>query len=494
MISASDREIAAVATGSGTDRISRAAVVDSLREATRTLDQAMAASVQSAALSQLQPADVHGNVSREEVARVWLTNVLPALERLPIRDASGDLATRRLTEKLHKLLHVRLSQMMLEELPAAQDALGLAIDPAGGGELPRELVQPFVASLTAAALRATVTELGDVLLALPGLESLIRPPEGYLSPQPNHPPNEHRMDASAASSPTSAPASPAGRSVSQAEAVGAAEGLVRRMLEGALHGHHAAVALAEADGEVGASAEGGGGGAWGAAASPMSGKAILRLRAAEAAAERASEDQAKLATQHEALAEEHREVAHERDALLVANRQLDAELNSLRVLVDSTNERSSSLTDELRKAYEGREAAEADLTSLRASVQKQVAAAVEASQEAARRAFDVDVRHDRLASDREMSALRAACEAERAASEEARHRCARLEAEKKALERERAAMLAERAASNTRSAALAAQVEHQEATSPRDATPPREFEPDEHGWAPRYVTREEVRL
>ena len=490
MISASDREIAAVATGSGADRISHTAVVDSLRDATKTLDQAMAASVQSAALSQLQTADVHGNVSREEVARVWLTNVLPALERLPTRDTSGDLATRRLTEKLQRLLHVRLSQMMLEELPAAQDALGLSIDPAGGGELPPDLVQPFVASLTAAALRATVTELGDVLLALPGLERLIRPPEGYLSP----PPKEHRMDAyaSAASSPTSAPASPAGRSVTQAEAVGAAEGLVRRMLEGALHGHHAAVALAEADGEVGASAEGGG--AWGAAASPMSGKAILRVRAAEAAAERASEDHAKLATQHEALAEEHREVAHERDALLVANRQLDAELNSLRVLVDSTNERSSSLTDELRKAYEGREVVEADLTSLRASVQKQVAAAVEASQEAARRAFDVDVRHDRLASDREMSALRAACEAERAASEEVRHRCARLEAEKKALERERAAMLAERAASNTRSAALAAQVEHQEATSPRDTTPPREFAPDEHGWAPRYVTREEVRL
>ena len=125
MIGASEREIAAVATGSGADRISRAAVVDSLREATRMLDQAMQASVQSAALSQLQAADAQGNVSRDEVARVWLTNVLPAIERAPVRNANGELGAKKLIERLHRMAHGRLSQVMLDELPAAQDAMGL---------------------------------------------------------------------------------------------------------------------------------------------------------------------------------------------------------------------------------------------------------------------------------------------------------------------------------------------------------------------------------
>ena len=39
----------------------------------------------------------------------------------------------------------------------------------GGGPLPPALVQPLIATLTAAALRATVRELGDALLSLPGL-------------------------------------------------------------------------------------------------------------------------------------------------------------------------------------------------------------------------------------------------------------------------------------------------------------------------------------
>ena len=106
MIGATEREIATVATGSGTDRISKAAVVDSLREATRPLEPQMAASVQSAALSQLQ-ADAEGFCTREEVARVWLTNVLPALERAPPRTATGGLGTRRLTERLHRMIHGR---------------------------------------------------------------------------------------------------------------------------------------------------------------------------------------------------------------------------------------------------------------------------------------------------------------------------------------------------------------------------------------------------
>lgn len=148
MIGASEREIAAVATGSGTDKITKAAVVESLREATRMLEPAMAANVQSAALSQCQP-DAAGYCNREEVARVWLTNVLPALERAPLRTASGSLGTRRLTERLHKLLHGRLSQVMLDELPAAQHALGIAADSVGGGALRAEDVQPLVAHLTA---------------------------------------------------------------------------------------------------------------------------------------------------------------------------------------------------------------------------------------------------------------------------------------------------------------------------------------------------------
>ena len=84
---------------------------------------------------------------------------------------------------------------------------------------------------------------------------------------------------------------------------------------------------------------------------------------------------------------------------------------------------------------------------MRSNVRKQVVSAVEAAQEAARRQFDVEGVTDRLAQEREMSALRAARDAEAAASEEAHRRVERLEAEKHALERERAALLAERAAS-----------------------------------------------
>ena len=106
MIGATERQIASVATGSGSDRISKSAVVDSLREATKTLEPQLAASVQSTALSQLQ-ADAQGSCTREEVARVWLTNVLPALERVPLRNATGGLGTRKLTQVLQHMTHGR---------------------------------------------------------------------------------------------------------------------------------------------------------------------------------------------------------------------------------------------------------------------------------------------------------------------------------------------------------------------------------------------------
>ena len=115
MIAASEREIAAVAAGGdgdGTsDRISRAAVVDSLREATKSLEPAMADSVLSAALSQLTNADPQGKVSREEVASIWLTNVLPALERVPPRSANGQLTSHSLTERLLRMLNGGVSQV-----------------------------------------------------------------------------------------------------------------------------------------------------------------------------------------------------------------------------------------------------------------------------------------------------------------------------------------------------------------------------------------------
>ena len=69
MVAASERDVGQVAATATHERIHKAAVVDSLRVATRLLDPAMAKSVQSAALSLLQP-DTRGMVSREDVARV----------------------------------------------------------------------------------------------------------------------------------------------------------------------------------------------------------------------------------------------------------------------------------------------------------------------------------------------------------------------------------------------------------------------------------------
>ena len=467
MIGASEREIAAVATGSGADRISRAAVVDSLREATRMLDQAMQASVQSAALSQLQAADAQGNVSRDEVARVWLTNVLPAIERAPVRNANGELGAKKLIERLHRMAHGRLSQVMLDELPAAQDAMGLPIDATGGGELPSNLVQPLVATLVSAALRATVHELGDALLALPGLEAMQAGGGGGGPGNPSKPSAYNDDDTETVYSPNSRytasqPGSPLaselknGGPISQADALGAAEGLVRRMLDGALHGHHFALALAEDDGmRASGTFEQAEQAGWGVS-SPSTGKTRLKLREAEATVERMREEAGQLHSEHQSLLDEHREVSTERNALLNANRQLDAECDAARSLAEKANERSKELTEELRKAFEAREAVEAELAEVRSNLKTQVTSAVDAAQEAARRAFDVEGVQDKMAQERELSALRAARDAEAAASEEARKRADRLEAEKHALERERAALLAERTASVTRSNAFAA--------------------------------------
>lgn len=109
-LKADESEIEAVASASGAGRVHKAAVVASLRDATRQLDPGMAVSVQSVALSLLQP-DSKGTVSKEEVASVWLTNVLPALERAPARlGTDGPLVTQPLTDRLQKLLGGRLSR------------------------------------------------------------------------------------------------------------------------------------------------------------------------------------------------------------------------------------------------------------------------------------------------------------------------------------------------------------------------------------------------
>lgn len=477
MIGATDREIATVATGSGTDRISKAAVVESLREATKSLEPQMAASVQSAALSQLQ-ADAQGNCTREEVARVWLTNVLPALERAPLRTATGGLATRTLTERLQRMTHGRLSQVMLDELPAAQDALGLALDPTGGGALPNDLVQPLVATLTAAALRATVHELGDSLLSLPGLEGLAAVSSDNLEGPLG------RDGGDDEGGPTfEADLEEMTGSVSQADAVGAAEGLVRRMLEGALHGHHFALALAmSGDDDTGTSAFGNsgfglsdrsalGGGAGsdggdGDGSMPTA-KDMLKLREVQAAVLRLSEENGSLVNEHNALLDEHNDLKSERNDLISANRHLEAELEAARDAERAASDRASELSTELQRSFAARDAIEADLAELRSSVQSQVVTAVEASQAAAKASYDSDMRHDRLSLEREVATLRASRDAEVAANAEVQRRCDRLEAEKHALEVERAALLAERAANDTRSAAMQATLESLSPVSPR---------------------------
>jgi hypothetical protein len=484
MIGASEREIASVAAGSGTDRISKAAVIDSLREATRTIDQGMAASVQSAALSQLQ-ADAQGYCSREEVARVWLTNVLPALERAPLRSATGGLSTRLLTERLQRMLHGRLSQVMLDELPEAQEQLGLPADASDGRPLPPSLVQPLVASLTAAALRATVHELGEAMLALPGLEAMDQvaggagggvggSTQGPLWREGDVTGGLYADAAAPANSPPATAAASAagggmgdGGGISTSDAVGAAEGLVRLMLEGALHGHHFALALhldAEASGADGGEGKGGLDGreamemAHAYPGSPTrrggaTAKELLQLREAQAAVLRLSDENAQATDEYNVLLDQKEEISSERNELLASNRQLDAELSSARDAADAAQERIIQLNDELHASLSARELVEADLAELRASVKSQVFEAVEASQEAARRSYDVDMKHDRAGLERELSTLRAAREAESAASAELQRRCDRLTAEKVALERERAALLAERSAITSRSTA-----------------------------------------
>lgn len=460
MIGATERQIASVATGSGSDRISKSAVVDSLREATKTLEPQLAASVQSTALSQLQ-ADAQGSCTREEVARVWLTNVLPALERVPLRNATGGLGTRKLTQVLQHMTHGRLSQVMLDELPAAQDALGLSIDGTGGGELPNELVQPLVATLTAAALRATVHELGDSLLSLPGLEKL-----GAFNGGGDNEAGEAGDGGGGSGGGEDGNAASWSGSVSQADAVAAAEGLVRRMLEGALHGHHFALALAmSGDDDAAPTGE-----QFYASATTMStaygddgverqiptAKDLLKLKETQAAVMRLSDENGQLVNEHNALLDEHADLHRERNELLAANRRLEAELKASREAEQSSSDRASELTSELHRSYASRDAIEADLTELRSSVKTQVVSAIEASQAAAKASYDVDMRHDRQTLERELASLRASRDAEVAANAEVQRRCERLESEKHALEVERAALLAERTANFSRSAAMQA--------------------------------------
>ena len=468
MIGATEREISTVATGSGSDRISKAAVVDSLREATRPLETAMAASVQSAALSQLQ-ADAQGYCTREEVARVWLTNVLPALERAPLRTATGGLGTRKLTERLHRMIHGRLSTVMLDELPSAQQSLGLPSDATGGGELPPDLVEPLVATLTAAALRATVHELGDALLSLPGLEGL------DLGAAAGEGPLEYGDGGGGGGGGGRSPLRSqvsffeegSSSGVSQADAVGAAEGLVRRMLEGALHGHHFALALAmssdEAAGESGSDAY--------QPSSPNqpTAKDLLRLREAQAAVLRLSAENEDLVHEHNALLDRQMELGGERNELLSVNRDLEAETAAAKTAAEQARERSAQLSDELQQSLKARQALQDDLKELTSSVKEQVLSAVEASQAAAKASYTDDMRHDRMALEREINMLRASRDAEVAANSEVQMRCDRLAAEKHALEVERAALLAERTATSTRATAMEARLESLD--SPRGESP-----------------------
>lgn len=144
----------------------------------------------------------------------------------------------------------------------------------------------------------------------------------------------------------------------------------------------------------------------------------------------------------------------ERNALLAANRQLDAELGAAREGAATAAERAVQLTEELGAAHATRESVEVDLADLRANLSAQVIAAVDASQDAARRAYGEDLRHDRAALEMEVNKLRAAREAEVAANTELQRRCDRLAAEKHALERERAALLAQASSLAARDAAL----------------------------------------
>ncbi len=400
----SEVEVATVATAASNERITRTAVVDSLRVATRPLDPAMAASVQSAALSQLQP-DARGMVAPQEVARVWLMTVLPALERAPLRAPSGEPVTRRLTERLHRLLGTRLSQVMLDELPRAQEALGLSADAAGGGALPSGLVHPFVATLVTAALSATVRELGDSLLALPGIESAA----GAL-----------RQGGAGTG---------AGGGPSQADAVGAAEALVRRMLEGALHGHHAALAQAAYAEE--AAAAGGESGAQDAAGSGTSGvpsaRELLRVREVQAAL-------VELRSEHAALTAEHSAVLGDHEALLVAHRKLDAELEGTQAALGQLREEHARLLEEHAAMHEA------------------------ASSEAA-------------ALEEQLLAARASADAEASATAVAQRRGEHWAAEAAALERERTALLGRVAAAEAAAAAAAEHAANAAATVAADHRP-----------------------
>jgi hypothetical protein len=229
----------------------------------------------------------------------------------------------------------------------------LSANAAGGGELPSALVQPFIAMLATAALSAAVRELGDSLLALPGLEGAATAGRQGSLETPGGP--------------------------SQADAVGAAEALVRRMLEGALHGHHAALAQAaaaeEANGEDGfLDVGGGGGGGGGAPAGSPSAREVLRVREAQAALIEVRAELAALTTEHMGVLSDH-------EALLAAHRQLDSELVTAQAALRQLRDEHARLLEEHAAMHEAASAEvselEGQILSARATVDAEAAEAAE---------------------------------------------------------------------------------------------------------------------
>ena len=181
-----------------------------------------------------------------------------------------------------------------------------------------------------------------------------------------------------------------------------------------------------------------------------SARVLLQLREAQATALRLSDENEALVHESNRMLDVQAELTRERDAAAEAARPLEADARTARLEAAASLERASQAEAELRASRAQVLKLEADLAELRGSVKAQVVAAVEASQEAARRAYEADMRHDRASLEREVATLRAAKAAEAAAGAELQKRCERLSAEKYDLEREKGALLAERAASSTK--------------------------------------------
>ena len=391
----------------------------------------------------------------------------------------------------------------MEELPTAQEALGLSTESVGGGPLAPSLVQPLVASLLTGALSSLIELLGDSLTCLPGLEAMHSNPHASADPEV-----AAHLDVVSPSLRATLHggggggggwvADEGGRAydeggegegspfpfVSQADVVGAVEGLVRRMLEGALHSHHFAMSGGGADAAGGSAAEEPmasssssvtprtRGPPRGRASSPRAGgsprhsaaadggrtveadgggaRAQLLVREAQATSERLAEANGRLEGELSELTAAHEEV-------LDTMRQLQSELEAAREASRHATERNVELTEQLRRASSVRDALETSAVEERAHARTRAAEAAEAAAEAARRAADAEMRSERssweVSQRHELAALRAAKEAEAASGAEATRRAERLQAEKHALERERAALLGRVAAAEQAAAA-----------------------------------------